>query len=48
LEQIEMRTVGARAITVDGQQFNVGNSGSYLMVVYLLYSGQKLDEDCTR
>lgn len=48
LEQIEMRTVGARSVRVDGQQFNVGNSGSYLMVVYLLYSGQQLEEDCTR
>jgi hypothetical protein len=48
LEKIEMRTVGARSVRVDGQQFTVGNSGSYLMVVYLLYSGQQLDEDCTR
>lgn len=48
LEQIEMRTVGARSVRVDGQQFNVGNSGSYLMVVYLLYNGQQLEEDCTR
>lgn len=48
LTDIEMRTVGARGITVDGQQFTVGGAGSYLMVVYLLFSGPPLEEDCTR
>lgn len=48
LENIEMRTMGARTVRVDGQQFSVGGSGSYLMVVYLLYNGSQLDEDCAR
>ena len=48
LENIEMRTMGARSVRVDGQQFNVGGAGSYLMVVYLLYNGSQLDEDCAR
>jgi len=48
LAEVEMRTAGARAATVDGQQVAVGGAGSYVMVVYLLFSGQKLSEDCTK
>lgn len=47
-EKVEMRTAGARAITVNGSQVSVGGAGSYLLVVYLIYSGPQLSEDCTR
>ena len=48
LAEVEMRTAGARSASVNGQQTNVGGAGSYLMVTYLLFSGQKLSEDCTK
>jgi len=45
---VEMRTAGARSVSVNGQQTSVGGAGSYVLVVYLLYSGPALSEDCTR
>jgi hypothetical protein len=48
LKQVEMRTAGARSVRVDGAQTTVGGAGSYVMVVYLLFSGPPLTEDCTR
>lgn len=48
LASVEMRTAGARSVTVNGQQTSVGGAGSYVLVVYLLYSGPALTEDCTR
>ncbi|MEI8285940.1 MAG: hypothetical protein WCG15_01435 [Actinomycetes bacterium] len=48
LASVEMRTAGARTVSVNGQQTTVGGAGSYVLVVYLLYSGPALSEDCTR
>ena len=48
LASVEMRTAGARSVGVNGQQTSVGGAGSYLLVVYLLYSGPVLTQDCTR
>lgn len=48
LSSVEMRTAGARSVSVNGQQTSVGGAGSFVMVVYLLYSGPALTEDCTR
>jgi hypothetical protein len=48
LSQIEMRTAGARSVRVNGTETSVGGAGSHLMVVYLLFSGPQLSEDCTR
>jgi len=47
LERVEMRTGGARSVRVDGENVSVGGAGSYVMIVYLLFSGPPLDEDCT-
>lgn len=47
LERVEMRTGGARSVRVDGDNVSVGGAGSYVMIVYLLFSGPPLDEDCT-
>ena len=48
LERVEMRTGGARSVNVNGVNTGVGGAGSYLMVVYLLFSGPQLTEDCTK
>jgi hypothetical protein len=48
LQQVEMRTAGARSVRVNGSATTVGGAGSYLMVTYLLFSGPQLQEDCTR
>ena len=48
LQQVEMRTAGARSVRVNGVATTVGGAGSYLMVTYLLFSGPQLQEDCTR
>jgi hypothetical protein len=43
-----MRTGGAQNVTVNGSSTNVGGAGSFLLVVYLLFNGAALSEDCTR
>ena len=43
-----MRTGGAQAVRVNGEQVTVGGAGSFVMVMYLLFSGPPLTEDCTR
>ena len=48
LENVEMRTSGSRGVLVEGQRYSVGGAGSYQMLMYLLYSGPQLEEDCTR
>lgn len=48
LQQVEMRTAGARSVRVNGDETTVGGAGSFLMVTYLLFSGPPLTEDCTR
>jgi hypothetical protein len=47
-QQVEMRTGGAQNITVNGTSSDVGGAGSFLLVVYLLFNGAALTEDCTR
>jgi hypothetical protein len=47
-QQVEMRTGGAQNITVNGTASDVGGAGSFLLVVYLLFNGAALTEDCTR
>lgn len=47
-QQVEMRTGGAQNITVNGVSSDVGGAGSFLLVVYLLFNGAALTEDCTR
>jgi hypothetical protein len=47
-QQVEMRTGGAQNVTVNGSSTNVGGVGSFLLVVYLLFNGAALTEDCTR
>jgi len=48
LQQVPMRTGGAQNITVNGTSSDVGGAGSFLLVVYLLFNGAALTEDCTR
>ena len=48
LQQVEMRTAGARSVHVNGVNTTVGGAGSFLMVTYLLFNGPQLSEDCTR
>jgi hypothetical protein len=48
LQQVEMRTGGARSVRINGDQVTVGGAGSFVMVMYLLFSGPQLTEDCTR
>jgi hypothetical protein len=47
-QQVEMRTGGAQNVTVNGTSSDVGGAGSFLLVVYLLFNGPDLSEDCTR
>ena len=47
-QQVEMRTGGASSVKVNGQVNTVGGAGSFLLVVYLLFNGPDLTEDCTR
>jgi hypothetical protein len=47
-QQVEMRTGGAQKVAVNGTSSNVGGAGSFLLVVYLLFNGRDLTEDCTR
>lgn len=47
-QHVEMRTGGAQTVTVNGTPSDVGGAGSFLLVVYLLFNGADLAEDCTR
>jgi hypothetical protein len=47
-QQVEMRSGGANRVTVNGQVNTVGGAGTFLLVVYLLFNGPGLTEDCTR
>ncbi len=48
LQKVEMRTGGATSVNVNGAVASVGAAGSYLLVVYLLFNGPDLTQDCTR
>lgn len=47
-QKVEMRSGGASSVTVNGQVNTVGGAGTFLLVVYLLFNGADLVEDCTR
>jgi len=47
LEKVEMRSGGASSVTVNGKVNTVGGAGTFLLVVYLLFNGPDLAEDCT-
>ena len=48
LQKVEMRSGGANSVKVNGQVNTVGGAGTFLLVVYLLFNGPGLTEDCTR
>ena len=48
LQKVEMRSGGANSVTVNGKVNAVGGAGTFLLVVYLLFNGPDLIEDCTR
>lgn len=48
LQKVEMRSGGASSVTVNGKVNSVGGAGTFLLVVYLLFNGADLAEDCTR
>lgn len=48
LNGVEVRTIGATSLRVDGERVGVGGAGSYVLIVYLVYSGEKLEENCEK
>jgi hypothetical protein len=44
---VEMRTLGARVVNVQGVPVTVGSAGDYILVVYLLHTGEPLVENCS-
>ena len=48
LQKVEMRSGGANSVRVNGKVNTVGGAGTFLLVVYLLFNGPDLIEDCTR
>jgi hypothetical protein len=46
LSGVEMRTSGAQSLRVNGGRSAVGRAGDYVLIVYLAYSGPKLEESC--
>jgi hypothetical protein len=47
LADVEIRTLGAQVVRVQGESVTVGGAGSAVLVVYLVHRGDPLDEDCT-
>lgn len=47
LADVEIRTLGAQVVRVQGEPVTVGGAGSAVLVVYLVHRGDPLDEDCT-
>lgn len=45
LATVEMRTGGSRSAVVNDQPLDVGNNGEFLLVVYLLHSGE-IEREC--
>jgi hypothetical protein len=44
---VEMRTLGARVVNVQGSPVTVGGAGDFILVVYLLHTGEPLVENCS-
>ena len=44
---VEMRTLGARVVNVQGTPVTVGGAGDFILVVYLLHRGEPLVENCS-
>ena len=47
LADVEIRTLGAQVVRVQGESVTVGGAGTAVLVVYLVHRGDPLDEDCT-
>lgn len=48
LKGVEMRTSGARFLSVNGERVKVGDAGDFLLVVYLVYGGPAVEENCEK
>ena len=48
LKTIEFRTIGARGISVNGTRTTVGSAGNFGLIVYLVYAGAELLENCAQ
>jgi hypothetical protein len=44
---VEMRTLGARVVNVQGSPVTVGGAGDFILVAYLLHTGEPLVENCS-
>ena len=42
---VEMRTGGSRSVVVNDERVEVGNNGDFVLVVYLLHSGE-IEQEC--
>ena len=42
---VEMRTGGSRSVVVNDERVDVGNNGDFVLVVYLLHSGE-IEQEC--
>jgi len=45
LANVEMRTGGSRSAVVNDQRVDVGNNGEFVLVVYLMHSGE-IEQEC--
>jgi hypothetical protein len=43
--KVEMRTGGSRSAVVNDERVDVGNNGDFVLVVYLLHSGE-IEQEC--
>jgi hypothetical protein len=43
-----MRFFGARDIRVNGEKKDIGGTGANGLVIYLVYEGEPMQEDCTK
>jgi hypothetical protein len=48
LTNVEFRTIGASAVDVNGQRKSVGGAGNFGLIMYLVYSGGPLQEECNQ
>jgi len=48
LKSVEIRTIGAPAVGVNGVRTSIGSAGNYGLIVYLVYSGGELLENCAQ
>ncbi len=48
LKSVEIRTIGASAVRLNGARKLIGSAGNYGLIVYLVYSGGELLENCAQ